>query len=131
MSNNQLIAGAIADLCDAVGITSDKRREALEDILAKWIDELPTIKAEHAKDDRLYWVRLEDADGKRRAWRSRDRQFPWFVEGFASNYGDTVITVLGEVERDDDTPDVPKTEVDYRSAISRLRRQVSRLGPEA
>lgn len=30
-----------------------------------------------------------------------------------------------------DHPDVPKTEVDYRSAISRLRRQFSRLGPEA
>lgn len=29
------------------------------------------------------------------------------------------------------TPDMPKTEVDYRSAISRLRRQISRLGPEA
>ena len=29
------------------------------------------------------------------------------------------------------TPDMSKNEVDYRSAISRLRRQVSRLGPEA
>lgn len=29
------------------------------------------------------------------------------------------------------TLDVPKTEVDYRRAISRLRRQISRLGPEA
>ena len=107
MSREQLISDAVGRLCAAAGVSTDKQREELQEVLVRWLGNLPAIAPEHAKDDRLYWVRLEDADGKRRAWRSRDRQFPWFVEGFASHYGDSDITVLGEVERDDDTPNHP------------------------
>lgn len=109
MSTDDLLTPSLAvdKLIDEIVRMTGAPRKSIEGAASALLEGWPVCDPKAAMSDRLYWVRVVGVGDRRRAWRTEAHLFPWFVENFTGAFGDSDITVLGEVERDGDTPEKP------------------------